>query len=297
VQEVYGGKTSTKSFEKARRLLDPPSNQEEKSALADCLHASARVANQMKDAPKEVIDGGIADAQHAIELRGEAAQEADAEKARQVAIAKHEAVLALLRQRAVKFVDDPAEKVRELYRVLELLKRSWERRRDALGLNDPLVDRGYFNLAGVRLSLAKQDPANARALIADAKEVYQTTLAFRRRYYNGSNPITAASVNGIGIWGLESLRLGLVDNPETVDAVLGEGIRAATEALDMRRESGIANDIDKSATLLAKLAVLQVKVATGAPGNPEGKAVTTVEEVMDELELRDPVLKKLNVTT
>jgi hypothetical protein len=297
VQELYGGKTSTETFETARRRLDPPSNQEERSALADCLHASARVANQMKDASKEAIDAGIAHAQQAIELRGEDAQEAEAEKARQVAIAKHEAVLALLRQRAVKFVDDPAEKVRELYKVLELLERSWERRRDALGVNDPLVDRGYFNLAGVRLSLAKVDPANARALIGGAKEVYQTTLAFRRRYYNGSNPITAASVNGIGIWGLESLRLGLVDNPEMVDAVLGEAIRAAAEALDMRRESGIVNDIDKSATLLAKLAVLQVKVATGAPGKPEGKAVTTMEEVMNELELRDPVLKKLSVTT
>jgi hypothetical protein len=245
LQEVYGGKASTETFKRARALLDPPTNQEERSALADCLHASARVANQKKDATKKEIDDGIEDALRAIELRDAAEQAADAEKARRVAIAKHEAVLALLRQRAIKFVADPAEKVRQLYEVLDLLEKSWERRLDALGPDDPLVDRGYYNLAGARLSLAKLDRANARALMAGAKEVYTTTLAFRRRYYNGSNPITAASINGIGIWGLESTRLGLVDDP---DAVLGESIRAVTEALDMRRESGIANDIEKSAT-------------------------------------------------
>ena len=79
------------------------------------------------------------------------------------------------------------------------------------------------------------------------------------------------------------------------DAVLREAIGAVTEALDMRRESGIANDIEKSATLLAKLAVLQVKVTTG-PDTPEGKAATTVADVVGDIKLRGPVLKALEVT-
>jgi hypothetical protein len=163
-----------------------------------------------------------------------------------------------------------------------------------LGTDDPLVDRGYYNLAGARVSLAKLDKANARELMAGAREIYQTTLAFRRRYYNGSNPITAASINGIGICGLESIRLGLVDDP---DAVLAEAIDAVTEALGMRRESGIVNDIEKSATLLAKLAVLEVKVATGTPDKPEGKAAGSVAETVNDLGLLASVLKVLNVTT
>ena len=171
LQEVYSGKDSTRTFGQARQLLDPPVTPEEQSALADCLHASARVANNMKDAPEKVIDAGIADAQRAISLRDVPGQTADAEKARQAAIAKHEAIFALLRQRAVKFTDDPAEKVQQLHQVLDLLKQSWERRRHALGPSDPLVDRGYYNLAGIRLSLAKLDRDNARALMDEAKEV------------------------------------------------------------------------------------------------------------------------------
>jgi hypothetical protein len=277
LQEVYGGNASTETFERARDRLHPPVGQEQMSALADCLHASARVVNQKKGASKKEIDAAIADAQRAIDLR---------DPTEQAAIAKHEAILALLRQRAVKFIDDPAEQVRELHEVLRLLEQSWQRRLHALGPDDPLVDRGYFNLAGVQMSLAKQDSANAGVLMARAKDVYQTTLAFRRRYYNGSNPITAASINGIGIWGNESVVLGLAEDP---DAVLAEAIDAVTEALGMRRESGIANDIEKSATLLAKLALLQVKVTTGTPDKPEGKAATSVAEIVEDLGLLAPV--------
>jgi hypothetical protein len=284
LQEPYGGKASTETFKRARGLLDPPGSQGEKSALADCLHASARVANQKGNAPKEDIDAGIADARRAIELR---------DPAELTAIAKHEAILALLRQRAVKFIDDPAEKVQELHSVLRLLQQSWARRLAALGPDDPLVDRGYYNLAGVQVSLAKLDKANAGRLMAGVKEVYETTLAFRRRYYNGSNPITAASINGIGIWGLESIKLGVADDP---DAVLAEAIDAVTEALGMRRESGIANDIEKSATLLAKLAVLQVKITTGTPGKPDGNAAATVAEAVGDLGLRAAVSEALAST-
>jgi energy-coupling factor transporter ATP-binding protein EcfA2 len=293
IQEVYSGKDSTSTFARARHLLDPPTTLEERSALADCLHASARIANTMKDAPEGVIQAGITDAQRAISLRDAPGQTPDAENARQVAIARHEAIVALLRQRAVKFIDDPARKIQQLRQVLDLLKQSWERRRDALGPGDPLVDRGYYNLAGVRLSLAKLDHVNASALMSEAKEVYETTLAFRRLYYNGSNPITAASINGIGIWGLQSILLDVADDP---DEVLSEAIGAVNEALDMRRESGIANDIEKSATLLAKLAVLQVKVATSTSDQPEGKAATTVADVVGDIKLRGPLLKALKVT-
>jgi hypothetical protein len=294
LQEVYGGTSSAKTFAQARALLDPPASQEEKWALADCLHASARVANQAKDPSKEMIETGIAEALRAIELRGPAEDSDDAEKTRQVAIAKHEAILALLRQRGVRFIDDRTEKVRVLHEVLDMLEQSWRRRLEALGDGDPLVDRAYYNLAGARMSLAKLDPPNAEALMAGAKEVYETTRDFRRRYYNGPNPITAASVNGIGIWGLESIRLGLAADP---DRVLAEAIDAAAEALSMRRQSGIANDIEKSATLLAKLAVQQVKHSTGTPAKPAGQADTTVAEIIGDLGLLVPVLTKLKVTT
>jgi hypothetical protein len=290
LQELYGGKTSTQTFQRARRLLTEPANLQERSALADCLHASARAINQKRNATREEIATGIAEAQRAIELRDPDPRHV----AEQTAIAKHEAVLALLRQRAAKFIADRAARAAELREVLRLLERSYERRSGALGPDHPLVDRGYYNLAGVQVSLAKLDRANAAALMADARKVYEVTLAFRRRYYNGANPITAASVNGIGIWGYESVRLGLADDQ---DAVLGQAIDAVSEALAMRRESGIANDIEKSATLLAKLGVLQVRVATAESGKPEGNAATTVAEAVTELDLRAQVLAALNTAS
>jgi hypothetical protein len=64
----------------------------------------------------------------------------------------------------------------------------------------------------------------------------------------------------------------------------------------MRRQSGIANDIDKSATLLAKPAVLQVRHSTSTPAKPEGKADTTVAETINYLGLLVPVLTTLKVT-
>lgn len=270
LQEAHGGDAPA-TFRRAEALLGLPGTQEVKSALADCLHEKARLA-MIRPSGREEIETGIADAQRAIELR---------DPDEQVAIAKHETILALLRRRAAGYIDDPAEKLRETYEVLRLLERSWERRRETLGPDQPEVDRAYYNLASMQIALAKLDKANAGALLAGAKEIYQATLAFRRRYYTGPNPITAASLNGIGIWGLETVKLGLADDP---DAVLAEATSATVEALAMRRESGIANDIEKSAILLAKLALLQVKVSASTPD----KAATAAAEVINDLELRDP---------
>lgn len=293
LQEVYQAKASAGTFTRAASLLDPADLRQAR-ALADCLHASGRVVNQKSrdDTTPGEVAAAIAGMYRAIELR-------PAEDI--VEIAKHQALLALLRQRAARYMTDKSAKIRELHAVLDLLEESWLGRQAILTDAHPLVDRAYYNRAGVRVTLAREDPVNAAGYLREARKVYEKTAAFRKRYYNGPNPITAASVNGIGIVGYYEVVHDLVTDP---DVVLNEAINAANEALAMRRQTSIAGDIVKSAGLLLKLSALQAKFATAkadlarATGRnlATGKAPAEIAEVTRELDMRTHVLGQLGVT-
>jgi hypothetical protein len=293
IQEVYQAKASAGTFARAAERLDE-ADPEQARALADCLHAAGRVVqHKPKDAssPEEVA-GAIDGMYRAIGLRP---------RDDVVEIAKHLALLALLRQRAARYLTDPAAKLAELREVMQAYEDSWLRRRDVLGDADPLVDRAYYNRAGVRVTLAQEDPANAAEYLQEAERVYRATAAFRKRYYNGPNPITAAAVHGIGIVGFYGVLFGLVNQP---DAVLEEAINAANEALVMRRQTSIPGDIGKSAGLLLKLAALQAVFTSAreAPGSPAGRDLSTgkvpaeLGEVARELDMRAQFLGQLGMT-
>jgi hypothetical protein len=293
LQEVYEAKTSAGTYARAAGKLDP-ADPEQARAFADALHAAGRVVNQKRKdetTPAEVA-AAIDDMNRAIALRP---QEETVE------IAKHLALAALLRQRAARYLTDPEQKRAELHEAMQAFEDSWKLRREVLGDADPLVDRAYYNRAGIRVTLAQNDPANAARYLREAEEVYRTTAAFRRRYYNGPNPITAAAVNGIGIVGYYQVLYDLVN---TADTLLEEAINAANEALVMRRQTSIAGDIVKSSELLLKLSVLQAVFASAkeAPGHPTGRDLTTGQapaalgEVTRELALRTQVLAQLGVT-
>jgi len=253
LQEVHQSGSSAATFTRAMRFLVPDSDDPASAtAYADCLHALGRVVNQERKATTEEISGAIAGLRRAIELRP-----SDDD----IGIAKHQALLALLRQRAVRGLRNP-EQTRELLEIMEILEESWKRRRARLGDDDPLVDRAYFNRAGVRISLAKADRANAAEYLAEAERVYRATLRFRLRYYHGANPITASSVAGIGIWGFHAVWLAATDQAAEV---LAEAITATVESLDMRLKTSNQGDVAKSANLLLKLGALQSRLADGKP--------------------------------
>jgi hypothetical protein len=276
IQEVHQSGKSAATFERAEPLLDLQ-DPEQASAYADCLHARGRIVNQDRNATAEQINSAIADMRRAIGLRPPGDD---------IGVAKHQALLALLRQRAARKLRNP-EKTAELREVMDILEESWQRRLASLGPEDPLVDRAYFNRAGVRVSLAKADQANAARYLAEAERVYRTTLSFRRRYYHGANPITAASVAGIGIWGYEAVRLGSAGEPAEV---LAEAIAATVEALDMRRKTSNDGDVAKSANMLAKLGTLQSALVRGKPQEAIAEAAGELEfvaELQGELERLD----------
>ena len=273
IQEVHQGGLSATTFERAQALLNLE-DQEQASAYADCLHARGRVVNQDRKATAEQISAAIADMRRAIDLRP-----ADDD----IGIAKHQALWALLRQRAARKLKNP-EKTAELREVMEILEESWQRRLASLGPEDPLVDRAYFNRAGVRISLAKADQANAADYLAEAQRVYRTTMNFRRRYYPGANPITAASVAGIGTWGYYAVLREVTGEPA---AVLAEAIAATVESMDMRQKTSNNGDVAKSANMLTKLGALQSALVNGKPQQAIAEAASELEfltELQDELE-------------
>ena len=274
LQEVHQSASSADTFARAMRYLVPkPDDPVQATAYADCLHALGRVVNQDRKATPKQISTAIAGMRRAIDLRP---PDDD------IGIAKHQALLALLRQRAARRLRNP-EKTRELLEVMDILEESWQRRRAHLGGDDPLVDRAYFNRAGVRVSLAKADQANAAEYLDEAERVYRATLSFRRRYYNGANPITASSVAGIGIWGYHAVWLDATDTPAEV---LAEAVTATMESLDMRLKTSNKGDVAKSANMLAKLGALQSKLADGKPEEAIAEVASELEFVSElELEL------------
>jgi hypothetical protein len=191
--------------------------------------------------------------------------------------------------------------------VRDILEESWLRRLEVLPEGDPEVDRAYYNRAGIRTSLAKElakaDPDAALAYLREVEQVYRTTLEFRRRYYHGPNPITAASIHGLAIWGYETVRLAVASDAAASfragidpDAVLQEAFDQATESLGMRRQTSIIGDVAKSANTLTKLGALQYKLASTDQRAPQGKPEQPLAEAAKELQARTEVLGQLGVT-
>ncbi|WP_157475721.1 hypothetical protein [Parafrankia sp. EUN1f] len=293
LQEVWQDDASAATFGRAAAVLDP-ADPTQAGALADCLHAGARAVSRRKpeDSSPSEVAAAIADMKEAIGLRAEKDV---------VEIARHQAQLALLRQRAAGYLTDRAAKLVELREVMGLLEESWRSRRAVLTESELLVDRAYFNRAGIRVTLAQEDRANAAEYLRVAREVYETTAAFRMRYFRGPNPITAAAMNGIGIVGYYEVLFDLTTEP---DAVLDEAFAAVNEALAMRRQTSIAGDIAKSAGLLVKLGLLQAVFATAGkdPGRRTGRDLATgqapaeVGDAVRELGKRVEALGTLGMT-
>lgn len=272
VEEMYEGETSTLTFERAMDLLDS-SSDERSTALADCLHAQARVINQLPSASAEQIKLALEQIRQAILIRPESDP---------VGRAKHEALEALLRQRSTRnwAIDDP-NLVPELMNVRSALDASYVLRRDHLGEADPLVDRALFNKAGVCIRLAQLDAANREEYLADALRIYTTTQEFRRSFYSSPSPLEASSTAGIATWAYFSALYG--SDSATLSNLLDIGFETAHDALKTRRQMPNKGDIGKSAAIVAKLAVLQSHLLSQKP-------VGAIREILDELQLERALL-------
>lgn len=275
VEEMFDEKASEAAFLEAVDLLDEHHPQE-RNMLADALHALARKANREANSLPEdgyaaratadkLIDEAIALIERALRVR---------DPADIVGLAKHNAMLALLRQRLAKRLPKGPQKLAALETVAAALDESFDQRLKILGESDLLVDRAYFNRAGIRIELAKADPEGRAGHLSEAARVYRSTTAFRRANYTAPNPLIAASVAGIATWAFYDVLFGECSEPEVV---LLDGLEAAAESLEMRVSLGKPDDIRKSAALVAKLGAL-------AHARHRGSSKNLFAETAEELE-------------
>ncbi|MGE3449651.1 MAG: AAA family ATPase [Microbacteriaceae bacterium] len=257
LQEVHDGlAASLATYARAEELLAallPKPGSSEAGALADCYHAKGREANQLR---KDLLTGEIL--KHALAAVAMAAGLRGPNEA--VERAKHQALSALLRQRAASGMARGAERTVEYERIAAELDASWQSRRAVLGDDHPLVDRALFNRAGVRIQLAQAQPDRAAEHLAVARDVYLRTLDFRRRTYAELSPLTAASENGLGTWGYYGLLLGVAPDPRST---FEEAVQHTSEALRIRLRGTKKDDIVKSAAVLAKLGLLRAHQSGG----------------------------------
>ncbi|WP_409328894.1 ATP-binding protein [Trujillonella humicola] len=272
LQELHDGvAVSLATYQRAEAELAPlaPAPGEPAAAgLADCLHARARSINQARegDVTQEQIEAARAAALRAAGLRG--TDELGEQE-------KHLAMAALLRQRAARVLElGSPELLAELHAVRSELDSSYETRRDLLGPDHPLVDRASFNRAGVRIRLAQAEPDRTAEHLDGAREVYAGTLRFRRAYYSDTSPLTAASALGLGTWGYYAVLYRCAAEPA---ATFAEAWEHAVESMIIRQRLKANSDVVKSASVLTKLALLQVHLAGGAPAEIADGSITELE--------------------
>lgn len=260
MQEMHEGvRASATTFTYAMDYLDEGAN-EDRPLIADCLHGRAREVNQNppKDAAKNAVavKGARAWLARAIELR-------DATDV--VGRSTHQALNGLLLQRYARDALPPGsnEQIEGFREAQDILDESWRERSEVPNVDPRLVDRAYFNLAGVRIDLAQRVRPEAPRLLGRAEQVYRKTLEFRRIVYQAPSPLTAAAQNGLATClYYQALLVPDVDQA----ALLLEATGEATRALEQRwATDGHAdgNDTVKSASILAKIALARVGVAQG----------------------------------
>jgi hypothetical protein len=254
-------KISAATYSLATGFLDE-AVAEDRALIADCLHGQAREVNQFPAGDVKALARAREWVREAIALRGPADL---------AGVSKHRALEGLLMQRhardALPFASEA--QVAELREALEILEQSWSDRRQAAGADARLVDRAYFNRAGVRVDLAQRVPQQAGELLAVAESVYRDTLAFRVRVHRDPHPHTAASHAGLAT---TLYYQALLLDPPDRDTRLLEATEEASVALEQRRHTDggrDGGDVAKSAAVLAKIAIARMHRAQGLKGDQE----------------------------
>lgn len=252
IQEMYQGvKTSAVTLKHAMSYLDE-NQADDRPLIADCLHGQARQVNHQRRPPPDAVTRARQWMAKAIGLR---------DHADIAGLSKHRALDGLLLQRHARDQLPPGsdEQIAGLREACDILEKSWLERRAVPEVDQRLVDRAYFNRAGVRLDLAQRVPSEAADLLRVAEQVYRETLEFRRGTYPNPSPLTAASHNGLATC---LYYRALFDAEADRDLLLVEATDQATLALSQRRVTDgdrDGDDVVKSASILAKLALARVR--------------------------------------
>lgn len=266
--ELHGHtRRSGGTYENAQRHFNP---ETEPQHVAGCLHGRARPVNQHYANDEGRLRTALEWAERAQALLETVNNGIDGDRCY--------AMQGLLKQKLAKF-PEPGESVVALTReALAMLEDAHDRRSKRLGSDDPELARSLFNLAGVRIDLAKIESDNAAALLDAAEAVYEEVAKKRHRIYGRDvHPHIAACLIGFGY--VNYFRALLISTAKREDQA--RWLRAATEstiaAIRQREAQEGALDLDET----VKCAKFLAKVALARHGSPVAP-VKTVASVADE---------------
>ena len=260
-------------YDRARgHLID--GREEIVSYLADCLHGSARTVNQQHANDEERLHEAIGWAEESERLL--------LSIGREDRIGRPRAMKGLLLQKTARFAGSREERRRILHAALDILIDA-DRRRGGLlphaddpsgeepppallADDDPERARSTFNLAGIRILLAKVEREQSGTHLDAAATVYATVRDFRKRVYEVDvHPHIAACDNGLAV--VSYYRAMLL--PATTE-VRTEWLRAAQqdaqEALVQREVLDGDEDLkdsQKTLEVMAKIAAARTSLGAG----------------------------------
>jgi hypothetical protein len=261
--ELHGStRLSGKTYARAERHL-----QGKPLLLADCLQGRARTVNQHHTDDQVMLEDAIdwAKQAHAMLLSEAGATEA--------AAARCYAMQGLLMKALAKFSVEGKTKSELLHDSLTVLEEADTQRQESEEIGEPEKLRSTFNLAGIKIPLAQQEPELAEKYLNEAHDTYKQVGEARRTMYGRMNhPHIAACENGLGLVGYYRALL----LPETREKQT-EWLRDATEhvAQALKEREILDGFVDfeeapKSAALLAKIALARNASPVAALGDTEG---------------------------
>lgn len=248
--ELHGQtRRSERTYSRAERHLSTRPD-----LYADVLHSKARTVNQHSARDEDKLRQALAWAQEAERLLG-GVDEREATAARCVAMQ------GLLRQKLAAFPREGESTLSLLKEALAVIEEAHRRREGTLAPSDPELARSEFNLAGIRINLAKFEPERTREHLDRAAEVYEAVLTRRRDeiYRRPVHAHIAACI--IGLAYVDYFRALLIPTSrEQRAAWLRSSTRHAHDALLQRQELDGTSDGDesrKASRFLAKVALLR----------------------------------------
>lgn len=243
---------SSELYEAAEGLLDE-SLFEDQLRLARCWLGQARAIYQTKAGQRAELDRGRELALRAEELISEI-QDPDA-------AGRYIAMRGLI-EKAAALLAPPAQQLNRLEAALAVLVDADERRqrrsRVEGGADAAELLRSTYNLAGIRIDIAKRKRSDAAELLREADDIYEAVRTGRISLYGRSlHPHVAACIHGKAIVGYYRALL--------VDDDVSDRIRHLREA-QVELLAGLAqreqlsggeqsSDVHKSLALLTKIAM------------------------------------------
>ncbi len=248
--ELHGQtRRSERTYNRAERHLTAHPD-----LFADVLHSKARTVNQHKARDEDSLRQALGWAQEAQRLLY-GVDEREATAARCVAMQ------GLLLQKLAAFPREGESTLGLLNEALAVIEDAHRRREGTLAPTDPELARSEFNLAGIRINLAKFEPERTREHLDKAATVYEAVLARRRDriYRRPVHAHIAACI--IGLAYVDYFRALLIPaSREQRAAWLRSSTQHAHDALLQRQELDGTVDGDestKATRFLAKVALLR----------------------------------------